>query len=184
MVDLSDVFSRPSLASLEPVLQSGNISQSAEGEFMKTYINGLSGPEGVAYFENGNMLVGNGGSSAVKMFDPDGNFIEDFIASGSGGLITPNAVVIRDVTSVSVMELPAEGNWISFSPVEGYRISPGISAKEGTLRIYNLSGNLVEIIQNLSGAGQALFSGMPQGVYLVTVSFPNGKICTQKILIQ
>lgn len=157
---------------------------SATGEFVETYINGLSGPEGVAYFDNGNMLLGNGGSSAVKMFDPDGNFIEDFIPSGSGGLITPNAVVIRDLTAVSVVELPAEGNWISFSPGEGYRISPGISAKEGVLRIYNLSGNLVEIVPNLSGAGQNLFSGMPHGVYLVTASFPNGKIYTQKILIQ
>lgn len=54
------------------------------------------------------MLIGNGGTHAVKLFESDGSFIEDIIPSGSGNLLTPNAVVLRDVTPISVWELEPE----------------------------------------------------------------------------
>jgi len=72
----------------------------SNGAFVSNFINGLGQAEGVDFFPNGNILIGNGATHSVKLFDSNGNYIEDFIPNGSGGLITPNAVVIRE-TNVS-----------------------------------------------------------------------------------
>ena len=61
------------------------------------FIGGLGNPEGIAQLPGGDLLIGNGGTSAVKRFTTAGVFVEDFVASGAGGLMTPNAVVVRQV---------------------------------------------------------------------------------------
>ena len=67
-----------------------------DGTFKGNFISGLSGPEGVAYLPNGNLLLGNGGTHAVRMYGAGGTYLEDLVASGAGGLLTPNAVVVRN----------------------------------------------------------------------------------------
>lgn len=67
----------------------------SNGSYLGIFISGLGKAEGVAFMENGNILIGNGNTSSVKLYKPDGTYINDFISSGSGGLITPNAVIIR-----------------------------------------------------------------------------------------
>ena len=47
--------------------------------------------------------IGNGRTGAVKMFDSTGQFIEDLVNAGAGGLLTPNAIVVR--------EKPSENNF-------------------------------------------------------------------------
>ena len=74
------------------------------GNYLNNFITGLGNAEGVDFLPNGNILIGNGATSSVKMFDSNGNYLEDFIPSGSGGLITPNAVVIREVNVSSVFD--------------------------------------------------------------------------------
>ncbi len=61
------------------------------------FIGGLGNPEGIAQLPGGDLLIGNGGTSAVKRYTTAGAFVEDFVASGAGGLMTPNAVVVRQV---------------------------------------------------------------------------------------
>jgi hypothetical protein len=67
----------------------------SEGDYLGEFIQGLSQSEGQDYLPDGNLLIGNGGSGAVKMYTRDGNYIKDLVASGSGGLMQPNAVVVR-----------------------------------------------------------------------------------------
>jgi hypothetical protein len=74
----------------------------SSGTFTNNFITGLSQAEGVDFFPNGNILIGNGATHSVKMYDSNGVYIEDFIPNGSGGLITPNAIVIREVNPSSV----------------------------------------------------------------------------------
>jgi len=82
----------------------------SDGNYLSDFIQGLSQSEGVDFMPNGNILIGNGASRSVKMFDQDGNYIEDIIPSGSGGLQTPNAVVIRDLNTE-----------------DGFQINPGLN---------------------------------------------------------
>lgn len=78
------------------------------GTFLGNWAAGLGQPEGVDFLPNGNVLVGNGSTGAVKEFTPTGAFVKDYITSGLGGLIKPNAVVIRHLAS-------------------GFKINPGIN---------------------------------------------------------
>ena len=82
----------------------------SDGNYLSDFIQGLSQSEGVDFMPNGNILIGNGASRSVKMFDQDGNYIEDIIPAGSGGLLTPNAVVIRELNTE-----------------DGFQINPGIN---------------------------------------------------------
>src|SRR5690606_28052856 len=39
------------------------------GNYLSNFLSGLSKSEGYAYLPNGNVLIGNGGDSSVKMYD-------------------------------------------------------------------------------------------------------------------
>jgi hypothetical protein len=67
----------------------------SEGVFQGDFIQGLSQSEGVDFLPNGNILIGNGGTSSVKMYTPSGTYVEDIIPSQAGNLTQPNAVVVR-----------------------------------------------------------------------------------------
>ena len=69
----------------------------ANGSLMGNFATGLSQPEGVAILDNGNILIGNGGNGSVKEYTSSGAFVKDRITPRSGGLIRPNAVVVRKV---------------------------------------------------------------------------------------
>lgn len=69
----------------------------SNGNFITNSITGLSQVEGIDFFPNGSFILGNGGTAAVKLYDSNGIFVEDLVSSNSGGLIRPNAVVIRDI---------------------------------------------------------------------------------------
>jgi hypothetical protein len=69
----------------------------ADAVYEGIFIGGLASPEGIAQLPGGDLLIGNGGTRAVKRYTPAGVFVEDFVASGAGGLLLPNAVVVRRV---------------------------------------------------------------------------------------
>jgi sugar lactone lactonase YvrE len=75
---------------------------SADGVLLNSPVRNLSEPEGVEFLENGHFLVGNGGTSAVKQYRPNGNFVKDFVPSGSGGLVKPNGLRIRDRSGFNI----------------------------------------------------------------------------------
>jgi len=74
----------------------------SDGIFMGDFISGLGQAEGVAYFPNGDVLIGNGATQSVKRFDSNGAYIQDLIPSGFGGLVTPNAIVIRETPTTAL----------------------------------------------------------------------------------
>jgi hypothetical protein len=67
----------------------------SNGAYKGDYIVGLTEPEGVAFLPNGNLLLGNGGTGSVEMFSPLGFYLGALTTSHSGGLIRPNAIVVR-----------------------------------------------------------------------------------------
>ena len=155
---------------------------SPDGDFMNVFIPDLSYPEGIDFFPNGNMLIGNGGTSSVKLFDPDGNFIEDFIPSGSGGLITPNAVVIREVTPVSVAENELNENFIYPSVGKTFYLKHDFSDEIESIRILNMAGS--EVTANeLLDAGSWNASDIKPGLYFIIAEI-NGSKLVQKVIVK
>lgn len=67
------------------------------GNFNGTVASGLSKPEGIDMLPNGKFLIGNGGTSNLKVLSSGGTFESDLFASGFGGLSAPNGVIIRQV---------------------------------------------------------------------------------------
>jgi hypothetical protein len=151
----------------------------SNGIFLNNFITGLSQAEGVDFFPNGNILIGNGATSSVKMFDSNGNYIEDFIPSGSGGLITPNAVVIREVNPSSVSGDENSSNLNNFVLEQNYPnpFNPTTNirfriADRGftTLNVYNILGNEIAILVSEelpAGEHEIIFdaSSLPSGIY-------------------
>ncbi|MDX1555108.1 MAG: hypothetical protein R3212_03685, partial [Xanthomonadales bacterium] len=67
----------------------------SDGNYIDDFVLAIINAEGVDFYPNGDVLIGAGGSRSVNRYDSGGNFIEATVPSGSGGLMTPNAVVLR-----------------------------------------------------------------------------------------
>jgi hypothetical protein len=149
----------------------------SDGDYLNDFITGIHYSEGVDFFPNGNILIGNGATSSVKMFDSAGTYIEDFIPSGSGGLMTPNAVVIRETNVLSIDDNTINSNSFileqnypnPFNPTTNIRFR---IADRGfaTLKVFNVLGNEIEILVNKEleeGEHKFTFdaSGIPSGIY-------------------
>jgi hypothetical protein len=180
----------------------------SSGIFVSNFLTGLSQAEGVAFFPNGNILVGNGATHSVKMFDSNGNYIEDFIPNGSGGLITPNAVIIRET---DVSSVPGDDNSLNaksfvlkqnypnpFNPTTniGFRISDGGFV---SLIVYDILGNEVTKLVNEEkqpGTYEVQFSakggsasggnasGLPSGIYFYQLKADNSNETKKMIYLK
>jgi hypothetical protein len=127
----------------------------SNGVFQNNFATGLSQSEGVDFFSNGNILIGNGATHSVKMFDSNGVYIEDFIPNGSGGLITPNAIVIRETNVSSVsgdenilndMGFILEQNYPNpFNPMTKISWRSSVSGRQ-TLKIFDVLGRELETL--------------------------------------
>jgi hypothetical protein len=103
----------------------------SQGVYLNNFISGLSQSEGVDYLPDGNLLIGNGGTHAVKMYTPEGIFVKDIVPSGSGGLIQPNAVVVREYPVDFQINAGLNDAW--FNPVtngQGFLITAFPDIKE------------------------------------------------------
>jgi len=88
----------------------------SNGNYLSDFISGVGKVEGIARFANGNILVGTGSGHSVRMYDSEGTFISNFISNGSGGLNTPNAIVIRNDNSGDTFKINAGLNDAWFNP--------------------------------------------------------------------
>jgi len=164
-----------------------------DGNYLSNFITGLGNAEGVDFLPNGNILIGNGATSSVKMFDSNGNYIEDLIPSGSGGLITPNAVVIREVNVSSVSgnddiinkSFVLEQNYPNpFNPTTKIKFSvpavtlSGVEGSLVTIKVYNALGKEITTLVNeelSTGNHEVEFdaSTLPSGVYFYQLKSNN-----------
>jgi len=137
----------------------------------------------VAFFMNGDILIGNGGTSSVKWFDSSGNYIQDLISSGAGNLLTPNAVVLRTVTPTGTGE-PPDRKKIIFIPSYGsiFRLSPDAAGLITNLDVFDALGNKVAAPD--PGTDAWVPSDLPDGIYFVQATFTDDESFVQKLIIK
>ena len=152
------------------------------GNYIDNFITGLSNPEGVQYLPDGNILIGDGGTGAVKMFDADGNYIEDFIESGAGGLLFPNAVVLRELP-VSTDQPVFESDFIRPTIGSAFFLNPESDQKIESIEIYNLSGKLIERNETTNHRVWNA-KNYPEGLYNIVGKSNTGQTFTQKVIVQ
>ncbi|MEO8588382.1 MAG: hypothetical protein ABI432_03360 [Flavobacteriales bacterium] len=149
----------------------------ATGAFQGTFISGVSFTEGIAHYPNGNFLIGNGATSSVKLFDPDGTYLQDLIPSGSGGLITPNAIVIRDA-QVGLPERAKVPEVAILFPSVGshFHLDPSLAGVR-SITVRSVQGELVErLVQRIWNADH-----LAAGIYIVLAERNDGSMIRQRI---
>lgn len=161
---------------------SGNVQRfDSNGNHIETFTTAVTQPEGIAKHPvNGNYLIGNGGAGQVDQFQPNGTFVESTITSGSGGLVQPNAVIIRETTlsindqnSTKLFLMPTYGTEFFLNNPETNNVEP--------LRVYNIFGQQVDVIDPTEKSWSA--TALSEGVYFIVTSIDGKKYC-QKIVAQ
>lgn len=156
----------------------------SEGNYLGVYIPSLTQPEGIAYLPNGDLLVGNGGDGTVKRFDTEGEFIDDFIPAGTTpGLMTPNAVVIRDISTSIDSGLQNDLNFIVPSVGNSFYADVNTASTIESVSVYSPTGQHV-VTQPVTDRLIWDASSYSDGVYVVSITLRNGKTATQKVVVQ
>lgn len=152
------------------------------GQYEDLVAVGLLNPEGIDYFEDGSYLVGNGGTSSVKLYDKNDNFIRDLIPSRSGGLIRPNAVRIRDLTSLSSKDIETVIDWIIPSIGDQFTFDTNRLATAKSIQLFSAQGQLIRDFDIKSTSWNA--NEMKAGMYLVLFEVEKGEKVVQKIIVK
>ncbi len=164
---------------------SGRVLQFDEaGKFIKELIKDIGQCEGISFLQNGNFLIGVGSTSSIHEYDKNGSFIGTLIASGSLGLLSPNAVVIRNAstalnevaTSDNLFALPLTNNSFTIKKEIDGSILESIS-------VYTLAGKLLTVIpraNNLTWSAETLNTG----IYILVANTNSGNRYKQKIYVQ
>ncbi|WP_353777810.1 T9SS type A sorting domain-containing protein [Winogradskyella sp. 3972H.M.0a.05] len=155
----------------------------ANGNYLGVFISGVDQSEGIDFMPNGDILIGNGGTSAVKRYTSSGVFIEDFVASGSGNLLLPNAVRIRDL-SLSVPDFEFEENTVFLKSNVGNKfiIKSDVQSNRASKKVYNIFGALIEqgeITTSLVWDAESA----SEGLYFIKIELDNGRQLTQKVVV-
>ncbi len=155
------------------------------GNYLGDFLTGLGNAEGVAHLPNGNILIGNGSNNAVKMFSPEGTYISDFISNSSGNLINPNAVVVRDFTTVNTNTISVQSQ-VRISPSVGtlFYLEAAIDQRIEKLSIYNIDGRLIKTLQPFTRTTSWQANNYADGLYLLEVQLSDGSQTISKLMVQ
>ncbi|MEZ4858630.1 MAG: T9SS type A sorting domain-containing protein [Flavobacteriaceae bacterium] len=160
----------------------GNIKRfNASGVFMETFTTAVTQPEGITTHPvSSNYVVGNGGSAQIDEFAPNGTFVGTIVSSGLGGLIQPNAVVIRDA-SLAVKDF--KKNKLLVTPTIGslFLLNTTETKSLDSLEVFTLMGQKVASVSLLQEQWNADF--LTEGVY-VLVAKVNTTQYVQKIIVK
>jgi predicted extracellular nuclease/plastocyanin/subtilisin-like proprotein convertase family protein len=180
---------------IEDVVQEYSLS----GTFIRTFAP-AGGPNpaildnilGIMLRPNGNLLVtvtGGANQDAVAEFDTNGNYLGNFIATGSGGLDGPFDILLRTtvtdtdylvsaINSDNILRYDVNGSFLGlFAPVNNFPQQLNPSRIAGNTLNANFSGTQVGVLEfDHNGTPVAQYTPVTgnRGVY----DLPNGNILT------
>jgi hypothetical protein len=158
----------------------------SQGNYLGVFISGLPQGEGVDFLENGNLVFGCGGAHSVRVYSPDGAFIQDLVPSGTLNLLTPNAVVFRSKPSTpsSTKEVFLDANFVTPTIGSVFQVkNPDGKSPAIRCEVFDTSGLLV---RSFSFAGSTTWDagGLPNGVYFLTARLTGGMAVRQQVVVQ
>lgn len=155
----------------------------SDGNYLGVFISNLPQCEGFEFLPNGNLLLGVGGTSSVRVYSPSGTFVKDLVPSGTLGLLKPNAVVLRTENISSTKAVFKDLNFVMPSTGVLFQISkPDELTTAKTVEIFDAAGALVS---TLSFSENTFWdaSGQSAGMYLIVARLPDGKVAKQKVVV-
>lgn len=154
------------------------------GKYLGIFISGVPQCEGVDFLPGGNLIVGIGGTSSVRIYTASGAFVKNFVPPATLGLKTPNAVVLRPALVSGTRIAYKEVTFVAPSAGTYFRMNnPDILQPDSMCEVYNPAGALVRKINFANGAGWDA-SDLPNGIYLILAKLPDGSVAGQKVVVQ
>ena len=162
----------------------GTVSRfDSSGNFIETWISDIGECEGVAFLPNGNILIGKGTTGEVKQYQPDGTFVENTVTSGLGGLVRPNAVVLRGFSLSDADFESTETVFVVPSVGSKFKLSQKVDLQNNAFEVYNLNGKLVEKVKMDNDLIWNADS-YSEGLYLIVATLEDGNRITQKVIVK
>lgn len=153
------------------------------GKYLGVFITGVPQCEGVDFLPDGNIIIGSGGTSSVRIYTATGAFVKNFVAPATLGLKTPNAVVLRPAPVSGVRMAYKEITFVAPSAGTYFQLSnPDVLQPDSMFEVYNVAGALIRKINFANGAGWDA-SGLPDGVYLILAKLADGTLAGQKVAV-
>lgn len=160
----------------------GNIQRfDSSGNHIETFTTSVTQPEGIAIHPvTSNYVVGNGGPGQIDAFAPDGSFVETIVASGSGGLMQPNAVVFRDAT-LAVKDFKKSKVLVSPTMGSEFKLNTLETQELDSIEVFTLLGQKIATI----AINQASWSAtkLSEGIYIL-IAKKGANTYTQKIIVK
>lgn len=151
-----------------------------DGSYIDDFITTLTNPEGLAFLPNGDLLIGDNGTNSVRRFDSAGTDLGDYTTGG--GLLTPNAVVLRDEIFLSVNDNLPPGAFISPTVGDRFQFDLSYLGQLEEIRVYSVTGTLITTVQfEDQSSWNAQY--LAEGIYIMVASSTSGQKSTQKIII-
>lgn len=160
----------------------GNIERfDNNGNHIETFTTSVTQPEGIAIHPiSFNYVVGNGGPGQVDAFAPDGSFIETIVASGSGGLMQPNAVVFRDAT-LAIKDFKKSKVLVSPTMGSEFKLNTIETPLLDSIEVFTILGQKVDTIAVSQETWNA--TKLSEGMYILLAKQGNNTF-TQKIIVK
>lgn len=157
----------------------------AQGNFLGVFISNLPQGEGVDFLPDGNLVIGCGGTSSIRVYDSSGTLVGDLVPPGTLNLLTPNAVVLRFITASGAEEAPRQaGQFVTPSIGTQFRLADlAVPADQAPLEVYDSAGILVAKI-NFMRSSNWDASQLSNGVYHLVARLPDGRLASQRIVVQ
>ncbi|MEO1711944.1 MAG: hypothetical protein AAFU60_01245 [Bacteroidota bacterium] len=156
----------------------------ANGSFVGSFITGgLGQAEGISFLENGDLLIGNGINGSVKRFSSDGTFIEDIIAPGSGGLIRPNAIILRNRAINGTQEVREDITFAQPNIGSFFELDINLVRQWQRIEIYDRAGKLAASLDPHKVSHWDA-QQMANGMYYLYCIPEEGPRILQKIVVQ
>jgi len=158
----------------------------SDGTYKGVFISGVPLCEGVGFRSNGNLMVGSGGTSSVNEYNPAGALVNNLVPSGTLGLLTPNAVVLRSSSMLSTITtpstavdaqivIPSIGIYFQFT-------NSNVATANPDIQITNASGTIMER-RNTSDSTYWDASYLPDGIYYLTLPLKDHRIARQQVVV-
>lgn len=153
------------------------------GNHIETFTTAVTQPEGFAIHPtNFNYLVGNGGPAQIDEFLFDGTFVGSVVSSGSGGLVQPNAVVIRDANKLGIEDTILSKVKVAPTVGDTFRVNNTLESLRA-IKVFDTTGKL---IKNLVVSKELIWnaSHIEEGIYFMVFTSEDGAKATQKLIVR
>jgi len=153
------------------------------GEYQETLITGIQGNEGIAIVPPFDFLIGGGQAGVVNKYNSDGTFVEELISSQPLNLLTPNAVVRRDLMTFGTDDLNPDDFVISPVPGDTFQLQTETDIEIDKVEVIDATGKRVFQKEYTGGV---LWNGndFPEGQYTISIQFKNGASVSKKVILQ